>query len=67
MDLQNMIIRRKLHSIKNGDRYIIPHAAYTLTLRKEDFYNFVKTIRFHGVYVAKISKIYVLNIVNLDH
>ena len=57
MDLQDMNMRKELHLVRNGDRYIKPRATYTLTLHeRKDFCNFVKTIKFPDGYAANISK-----------
>jgi len=47
IDLQNMGIRKELHLYKDGDQWMKPYVAYTLTkTEKHRFCEFLKSIRF---------------------
>ncbi|XP_058723125.1 uncharacterized protein LOC131594944 [Vicia villosa] len=57
LDLQNMGIKRPLHPIWNGDKYIIPPAKYTMSkVEKTRFCRVLKDVRFPDAYASNISR-----------
>ncbi|RVX00750.1 hypothetical protein CK203_026403 [Vitis vinifera] len=57
LDLQDMKIRKELHLVLHGNKYLKPHACYTLTsMERREFCAFLKSIKFPDGYAANISK-----------
>ncbi|KAL2455107.1 Uncharacterized protein Adt_45554 [Abeliophyllum distichum] len=56
LDLEDMKIRKELHLIKRGDKWMKPHAAYTLSAdERKKFCKFLKSVKFPDGYAANIS------------
>lgn len=54
--LQEMGLRNKFHSIKEGNTYKLPTACYALALNeKRTLYNFLKGVKFLDGYLLNIS------------
>ena len=52
-----MNIREELHLVLHGNKYLKPHACYTLTsMERREFCAFLKSIKFPDGYAANISK-----------
>ncbi|XP_060208655.1 uncharacterized protein LOC132636024 isoform X1 [Lycium barbarum] len=57
LDLQAMSIRKDLHPIKNGDKYELPPACYTLSPEeKQKFFNFLKNLKVPDGFSSNISQ-----------
>ncbi|XP_059650294.1 uncharacterized protein LOC132296065 [Cornus florida] len=57
LDLQEMGIRKELHLISTGAKYVMPPACYTLsTKEKKEFCEWLKTIKFLDGYASNISR-----------
>ncbi|XP_070053613.1 uncharacterized protein [Nicotiana tomentosiformis] len=57
LDLQAMNIRKELHPIKNGDKYDLPTACYTLSPEeKYKFFNFLKNLKVPDGFLSNISQ-----------
>ncbi|XP_060213848.1 uncharacterized protein LOC132641015 [Lycium barbarum] len=56
LDIQEMRIKKPLHPIKSGDKYILPPASYTMSkTEKLQFCQLVKEVKFPDAYASNIS------------
>ena len=57
IDLQNMGVCKELHLYKEGDRWMKPHAAYTLTSEdSKKFCEFLKSVLFFDGFASNLRK-----------
>lgn len=57
LDLQHMGLKKPLHPIRDGDKYIIPPARYTMsTVEKTKFCQVLKDVRFPDAYAANVGR-----------
>ena len=57
LDLADMKIRKELHLQEQGNRWLKPHASYTLTPEeRKDFCAFLNSVKFPDGYAANISR-----------
>jgi len=57
LDIQEMRIKKSLHPIKSGDKYILPPASYTMSkMEKIQFCNLIKEVKFPDAYSSNISR-----------
>jgi len=57
IDLQNMGVRKELHLYKDGDRWMKPHASYTLSPDDgKKFCDFLKSVRFPDGFASNLKK-----------
>jgi len=57
LDLQEMKIKKSLHPIKSGDKYILPPASYTMSKAERiQFCQLMKEVKFHDAYASNIGR-----------
>ncbi|OIT20316.1 hypothetical protein A4A49_57189, partial [Nicotiana attenuata] len=57
LDIQEMRIKKPLHPIKSGDKYILPPASYTMSkTEKIKFCQLIKDVKFPDAYASNISR-----------
>ena len=57
LDLMEMGIRKELHLTPNGEKYVMPHACYTLsTDEKKNLCEWLKSVKFPDGYASNISR-----------
>lgn len=57
LDLEEMGIRKELHLIPRGDKFIIPSASYTLSsTEKKAFCEWLKSVKFPDGFASNISR-----------
>ncbi|XP_059649606.1 uncharacterized protein LOC132295377 isoform X1 [Cornus florida] len=57
LDLEAMRIRKELHLIRNGDKFMMPSARYTLSIEKQrSFCEWLKSVKFPYGYASNISR-----------
>ena len=57
LDLSNMWIRKELHLYKQGEHWMKPQAAYTLTPNdRQKFCDFIKSVRFSDGFASNLRK-----------
>lgn len=57
LDLQEMKIKKSLHPIKSGDKYILPPASYTMSKAERiEFCQLIKEVKFPDAYASNISR-----------
>ncbi|XP_019267397.1 PREDICTED: uncharacterized protein LOC109244716 [Nicotiana attenuata] len=57
LDLQEMKIKKPLHPIKSGNKYILPPASYTMSkTEKIQFCQLIKEVKFPDAYASNISR-----------
>ncbi|XP_016471415.2 uncharacterized protein LOC107793551 [Nicotiana tabacum] len=57
LDIQEMRIKKPLHPIKCGDKYILPPASYTMSkTEKIKFCQLIKDVKFPDAYASNISR-----------
>ncbi|XP_057447269.1 uncharacterized protein LOC130739062 [Lotus japonicus] len=57
LDLKRMGLKKQLHAIKIGDKYIIPPACYTMSkAKKSNFCRILKDVRFPDAYASNVGR-----------
>ncbi|XP_070042013.1 uncharacterized protein LOC107772820 [Nicotiana tabacum] len=57
LDLQELKIKKPLHTIKNENKYILPPASYTMSkTEKIQFCQLIKEVKFPDAYASNISR-----------
>lgn len=57
LDLEDLRIRKELHIQKSGDKYLKPHASYTLTANERvNFCKFLRSVKFPFGFPSSLSQ-----------
>lgn len=57
LDLEDLEVRKELHIQKNGDKYLKPHASYTLAANERvNFCKFLRSVKFPFGFPSRISQ-----------